>query len=158
MAFAAPPARERAGRAPRGRGRSPSGRWRAASTPRRPRPGRRARGRSRGRAVSGPWSRHCRAPRYRSPFFGGIIGAPSRRRSPMASQKRVGVVLSGCGFLDGAEIQEATCTLLSLDRRGAKLVALAPDVEQMHVVDHLESAPVEGEKRRVLAEAARIVR
>jgi len=76
----------------------------------------------------------------------------------MANQKRVGVVLSGCGFLDGAEIHEATCTLLSLDRRGAKLVALAPDVEQMHVVDHLKAAPAEGEKRRVLAEAARIVR
>jgi enhancing lycopene biosynthesis protein 2 len=76
----------------------------------------------------------------------------------MANPKRVGVVLSGCGFLDGAEIQEATCTLLSLDRRGAKLVAMAPDVEQLHVVDHLKSAPVEGAKRRVLEEAARIVR
>jgi enhancing lycopene biosynthesis protein 2 len=76
----------------------------------------------------------------------------------MASQKRVGVVLSGCGFLDGAEIHEATCTLLSLDRRGAKLVALAPDVEQMHVVNHLKGAPAEGERRRVLDEAARIVR
>jgi enhancing lycopene biosynthesis protein 2 len=76
----------------------------------------------------------------------------------MASQKRVGVVLSGCGFLDGAEIHETTCTLLSLDRRGAKLVAMAPDVEQLHVVDHLRSAPAEGERRRVLAEAARLVR
>lgn len=76
----------------------------------------------------------------------------------MAPQKRVGVVLSGSGFLDGAEIQEATCTLLSLDRRGAKLVALAPDVEQMHVVDHVKGAPAAGEKRRVLEEAARIVR
>jgi enhancing lycopene biosynthesis protein 2 len=76
----------------------------------------------------------------------------------MASQKRVGVVLSGCGFLDGAEIHEATCTLLSLDRRGAKLVAMAPDTEQMHVVDHVRSAPAEGQRRRVLEEAARIVR
>jgi enhancing lycopene biosynthesis protein 2 len=76
----------------------------------------------------------------------------------MASQKRVGVVLSGCGFLDGAEIHEATCTLLSLDRRGAKLVALAPDVEQLHVVDHVKGAPAEGQRRRVLEEAARLVR
>jgi len=75
----------------------------------------------------------------------------------MAS-KRVGVVLSGCGFLDGAEIQEAVCTLLSLDRRGVQLVAMAPDVAQMHVVDHVKSAPVEGQGRRVLEEAARIVR
>jgi enhancing lycopene biosynthesis protein 2 len=76
----------------------------------------------------------------------------------MASPKRVGVVLSGCGYLDGAEIHEATCTLLSLDRRGAKLVAMAPDVEQLHVVDHVKGAPVAGAKRRVLEEAARIVR
>ncbi|ACL65588.1 ThiJ/PfpI domain protein [Anaeromyxobacter dehalogenans 2CP-1] len=76
----------------------------------------------------------------------------------MASQKRVGVVLSGCGFLDGAEIHEAVCTLLSLDRRGVKLVATAPDVEQLHVVDHVKGAPADGERRRVLVEAARIVR
>lgn len=76
----------------------------------------------------------------------------------MATQKRVGVVLSGCGYLDGAEIQEACCTLLSLDRRGAKLVAMAPDVEQLHVVDHVKAAPSEGQRRRVLDEAARIVR
>jgi enhancing lycopene biosynthesis protein 2 len=76
----------------------------------------------------------------------------------MASPKRVGVVLAGCGFLDGAEIHEATCTLLSLDRRGAKLVAAAPDVEQMHVVDHLKGAPAAGQARNVLVESARIVR
>jgi enhancing lycopene biosynthesis protein 2 len=76
----------------------------------------------------------------------------------MASPKRVGVVLSGCGYLDGAEIHEATCTLLSLDRRGAQLVAMAPDVEQLHVVDHLKGAPAPGQQRRVLEEAARIVR
>jgi enhancing lycopene biosynthesis protein 2 len=76
----------------------------------------------------------------------------------MASPKRVGVVLSGCGFLDGAEIQEVCCTLLSLDRRGAQLVAMAPDVEQLHVVDHARGAPAEGEPRRGLAESARLVR
>ncbi len=74
------------------------------------------------------------------------------------AEKRVGVMLAGCGFLDGAEIHEATCTLLSLDRRGAKLVALAPDVPQLHVVDHVKGAPVEGASRSVLVEAARIVR
>jgi enhancing lycopene biosynthesis protein 2 len=76
----------------------------------------------------------------------------------MAKEKRVGVVLSGCGFLDGAEIQEAACTLLSLDRRGAKVVAFAPDAVQMHVVDHRKSEPAPGEGRNVLAESARIVR
>jgi enhancing lycopene biosynthesis protein 2 len=76
----------------------------------------------------------------------------------MANQKRVGVLLSGCGFLDGAEIHEATCTLLSLDRRKAKLVAMAPDVGQLHVVDHVAQQPAAGQGRSVLTESARIVR
>ncbi len=76
----------------------------------------------------------------------------------MANGKRVGVLLSGCGFLDGAEIHEATCTLLSLDRRGATLLAMAPDKAQHHVVDHLAQQPQAGASRNVLQEAARIVR
>jgi enhancing lycopene biosynthesis protein 2 len=71
--------------------------------------------------------------------------------------KRVGVVLAGCGFLDGAEIQEAVATLLALDRGGAKVLAFAPDVPQLHVVDHVRKQPAAGE-RSVLAESARIVR
>jgi enhancing lycopene biosynthesis protein 2 len=76
----------------------------------------------------------------------------------MASQKRVGVVLAGCGYLDGAEIHEATCTLLALDRRGARLVATAPNVEQRHVVDHVKGEPADGPARNVLVESARLVR
>lgn len=77
----------------------------------------------------------------------------------MANQgKRVGVLLAGCGFLDGAEIHEATCTLLSLDRRGATALVLAPDVPQMHVVDHRSGTAALGEERNVLAESARIAR
>ena len=77
---------------------------------------------------------------------------------PAQTPKRVGVVLSGCGFLDGAEIHEATLTLLYLDRRGAKVTAMAPNVDQMHVIDHLIGEPVPGERRGVLAEAARLAR
>jgi enhancing lycopene biosynthesis protein 2 len=75
----------------------------------------------------------------------------------MTGKKTVGVVLAGCGFLDGSEIHEATLTLLALDRRGVKVVAMAPNVEQMHVVDHLTGEPVQGH-RNVLEEGARIVR
>lgn len=71
--------------------------------------------------------------------------------------KTVGVVLSGCGFLDGSEIHEATLTLLALDQRGAKVVVLAPDMAQHHVVNHVAKKPVAGE-RRVLEESARIAR
>lgn len=72
--------------------------------------------------------------------------------------KKIGVVLSGCGVNDGAEIHEATLTLLALDRAGAQVVAMAPNVDQMHVIDHVAGAPAEGERRNVLVESARIAR
>lgn len=71
---------------------------------------------------------------------------------------KVGVVLSGCGFLDGSEIHEAALTLFFLDRAGVEIIQMAPDVKQIHVVDHLSSAPVEGAVRMVLTESARIAR
>lgn len=71
---------------------------------------------------------------------------------------KVGVVLSGCGVYDGAEIHESVLTLLALDRAGAEAVCLAPDVPQRHVVNHLTGQPAEGESRNVLVEAARIAR
>ncbi|MFZ5475133.1 MAG: isoprenoid biosynthesis glyoxalase ElbB [Myxococcota bacterium] len=71
--------------------------------------------------------------------------------------KRVAVVLSGCGYLDGAEVHEAVISLLALDRAGATYQCAAPDKAQMHVVDHLTGEPT-GESRNVLHEAARIAR
>ncbi len=76
----------------------------------------------------------------------------------MAMEKRVGVILAGSGYLDGSEIQEATLTLLFLDKRGAKVTAMAPDVRQMHVVDHVKGEAAGSETRNVLHEAARITR
>ena len=72
--------------------------------------------------------------------------------------KKVGVVLAGCGYLDGAAIQEACCTLLALDRAGADVICMAPSVEQMHVVDHDAGAPADGPNRNVMTESARIAR
>lgn len=71
---------------------------------------------------------------------------------------KVAVVLSGCGVYDGSEIYEAVLTLLRLQQRGAQVSVFAPDVEQMHVVNHLSGDIAEGECRNVLVEAARIVR
>ena len=71
---------------------------------------------------------------------------------------RVGVILAGCGVYDGAEIHEAVLTLLALDRAGAEVVCLAPDVPQMHVVNHLTGQAAPGETRNVLVESARIAR
>lgn len=76
----------------------------------------------------------------------------------MAKSKRIGVVLSGCGFMDGAEIHESVLTLLAIDQEGASAICMAPNMEQMHVVNHLTNNEVPGERRNVLVEAARIAR
>lgn len=71
---------------------------------------------------------------------------------------KVAVVLSGCGVYDGAEIYESVLTLLALEQEGADYQCFAPDMEQMHVINHLNGEVMEGESRNVLVEAARIVR
>lgn len=71
---------------------------------------------------------------------------------------KIGVVLSGCGVYDGSEIHEAVITLLAIDRAGAEAVCMAPDVDQLHVINHLTGEPAAGETRNVLVEAARIAR
>ncbi|MCK4509511.1 MAG: isoprenoid biosynthesis glyoxalase ElbB [Desulfuromonadales bacterium] len=72
--------------------------------------------------------------------------------------KRIGVILSGCGVYDGSEIHEAVITLLAIDRAGAEAVCMAPDIPQLHVINHLVGEPAEGESRNVLVESARIAR
>jgi len=74
------------------------------------------------------------------------------------TMKKIGVILSGCGVYDGAEIHESVATLAALDSHGLEAVCFAPDVEQMHVVNHLSGEVSEGEKRNVLVESARIAR
>src|SRR5688572_12302497 len=71
---------------------------------------------------------------------------------------KVGVLLSGCGFLDGSEIHEAVATLLALDESGAVAVCMAPRGPQASVVDHSTGAPAAEKSRDVFAEAARLAR
>ena len=70
---------------------------------------------------------------------------------------KVGVVLSGCGVFDGAEIHEAVLTMLALDERDAEILCMAPSGPQMHVINHV-TGDVSGETRDVLVESARIAR
>lgn len=70
---------------------------------------------------------------------------------------KIGVLLSGCGVFDGAEIHEAVLTMLALDRAGAEIVCMAPNIQQHHVVNHLTQEEMD-EKRNVLVESARIAR
>lgn len=72
--------------------------------------------------------------------------------------KKVAVILSGCGVFDGSEIAESCAALLALHRHRAAAVVCAPDIAQLHVVDHLAGEPAAGPGRNVLVEAARIVR
>lgn len=71
--------------------------------------------------------------------------------------KNVAVILSGCGHADGAEIHEATLSLLALDQAGARVQCFAPDIAQMDVINHLTGEKMD-ESRNVLVEAARIAR
>jgi enhancing lycopene biosynthesis protein 2 len=71
--------------------------------------------------------------------------------------KKFAVVLSGCGVFDGAEIHEATLTLLAIAQAGATYEIFAPDIDQHHVINHYTHKEMD-EKRNVLAESARIAR
>lgn len=73
------------------------------------------------------------------------------------TKKKVAVILSGCGVYDGAEIHESVITLLRLDQRGAQVQCFAPNIAQMHVLNHLTGEEMP-ESRNVLVESARIAR
>lgn len=71
--------------------------------------------------------------------------------------KNIAVILSGCGVYDGAEIQESVITLLRLDQRGCQVQCFAPNIAQLHVINHLTGEEMP-ESRNVLVESARIAR
>jgi enhancing lycopene biosynthesis protein 2 len=71
--------------------------------------------------------------------------------------KTIAVILSGCGFYDGAEVHESVLTLLAIDRAGATYECFAPDVSQLNVINHLTGNET-NEERNVLVESARIAR
>lgn len=71
--------------------------------------------------------------------------------------KKFAVVLSGSGVFDGAEIHEATLSLLAIAKAGAEYEIFAPDIAQHHVINHISGEEM-GETRNVLIESARIAR
>ena len=71
---------------------------------------------------------------------------------------KVGVVLSGCGHQDGSEIHEAVFTLHALEKAGAEAIIMAPDMDQFHVINHLNGNEDLTESRNILVESARIAR
>jgi len=69
----------------------------------------------------------------------------------------IGILLSGCGVYDGAEIHEAVLSMLAISQHGWNLTCLGLDKEQHHVINHLNGEEMP-EKRNMLIEAARIAR
>ena len=70
---------------------------------------------------------------------------------------KIGVLLSGCGVFDGAEIQEVVLTLLAIEEIGAEAICISIDEPQLHVVNHLTGEELP-ESRNMMIEAARIAR
>jgi len=71
--------------------------------------------------------------------------------------KKIAVVLSGCGVFDGSEIQEAVLTMLYIAKGGASYECFAPDIPQMHVLNHINGEEMQ-QTRNVMVEASRICR
>ncbi len=71
--------------------------------------------------------------------------------------KKIAVILSGCGNMDGAEIHESVTTLLAIDKEGASYQCFAPDIPQHHVINHMTGQKM-NETRNVMIESARIAR
>lgn len=69
---------------------------------------------------------------------------------------KIAVILSGCGVLDGTEINEAVLTLLAIDKANAHYQCFALN-SLYNVIDHLSKTPTP-EQRNGLIEAARIAR
>ena len=69
----------------------------------------------------------------------------------------IGVLLSGCGVYDGAEIQETVLTLLAIEELGAQAICISIDENQHHVVNHMTGEEMH-ESRNMMIEAARISR
>ena len=74
-----------------------------------------------------------------------------------SSGNKVAVILSGCGVYDGSEIYETVATLIRLDEKDVEVQCYAPNVDQMHVINHLTGEEM-SESRNVLVEAARLAR
>ena len=71
--------------------------------------------------------------------------------------KKFAIILAGSGVFDGAEIHEATLTMLAIMRNGAHYSCYAPDIPQHHVINHITGEEMD-ENRNVLIESARIAR
>ncbi len=71
--------------------------------------------------------------------------------------KKVAVIFSGSGVYDGTELNEAVLALYAIEKAGATWHCFAPNIDQLHVINHLTGEEMD-ETRNVLVESARIAR
>src|SRR5215510_13352918 len=97
--------------------------------------------------------RRCRSTK-KGDRSGPIISVPDRiERGAMS----IGVLLGGCGYYDGSDVQETVFTLLAVESSGERAILVAPDAAQERTVDHLSGEEI-AETRNVLRESARLAR
>ncbi len=70
---------------------------------------------------------------------------------------KIAVILSGSGVYDGSEIHESVLSLLALEENSVSYQCYAPNINQHHVVNHINGEEMD-ETRNCLVEAARIAR
>ena len=70
---------------------------------------------------------------------------------------KIGILLSGNGVYDGAEIQEVAMAMLAIVEAGHEYQCISLNKEQHHVINHLNGEEM-GESRNMLVESARIAR
>jgi enhancing lycopene biosynthesis protein 2 len=71
--------------------------------------------------------------------------------------KKIAVVLSGCGYLDGAEITESISLFIELSRSGVDYDVYSPN-ETFTPTPHLDGALLQPGLRNIMEEASRITR
>lgn len=70
---------------------------------------------------------------------------------------KFGILLSGCGVYDGAEIHESVFSMLAVAEAGHDYQCVSVNKNQHHVVNHLNGEEMP-EERNMMVEAARIAR
>lgn len=73
-------------------------------------------------------------------------------------KKHVAIILSGCGYADGSEIQETTAILFNLSKLNINWTAYSLNMNQTHVINHDSLNESSNESRNILVESSRITR
>jgi enhancing lycopene biosynthesis protein 2 len=69
--------------------------------------------------------------------------------------KKVAIILSGCGGLDGSEAQEVICSILAIEEAGFSWRAFALNEDQKKTISHSSLRELK-DKRNMMAEAGRL--